>query len=68
MTATKENRRMTDAETAESRKRKGICPRCLHFVGKANLLTVCDVWMCADCGRRAIDDWNVMVRDADTGG
>jgi len=65
MTAQKANRKMTEAETAESRRRKGICPLCLHFVGRGNLLTVCDCWMCAACGQRAIDLWNAMVRDAE---
>ena len=54
-----------DRDTAETRKQKGICPQCLSFVGRGNLFSICDLWMCGACGQRAIDDWNALVRDAD---
>lgn len=48
-----------------TRKRKGICPQCLHFVGRGKLLNIGDRWMCGACGQRAIDEWNALVRAAD---
>jgi len=58
------NRKLYVDESAEQRRRNGICPICLHFVGKSKLLVVRSLWMCGDCGHREIDAWNESVNGA----